>query len=130
MHRTITFWSLVLGITIGIYILVVPKTGGHGPRTLVAATKGDISRIETALGQYQVDNGSFPKGFADLVQKPSGATNWHGPYFDPPKNPIDPWGDNYIYEFPGRHNVNSYDLMSAGPDGKAGTEDDIVNWTK
>ena len=32
--------------------------------------------------------------------------------------------------FPGKHNANSYDLLSVGPDGKEGTDDDIGNWTK
>ena len=44
--------------------------------------------------------------------------------------PIDPWGDQYIYEYPGKHNPKRYDLSSAGPDGKPGTDDDIVNWEK
>ncbi len=76
-----------------------------------------------------MDTGFFPKSINDLIQQPSSTTNWHGPYFDPPQIPIDPWGDKYIYEFPGKHNPDSYDLMSAGPDGKTGTDDDIGNWT-
>ena len=32
--------------------------------------------------------------------------------------------------FPGKHNPNGFDLFSVGPDGKAGTDDDIGNWTK
>ena len=47
------------------------------------------------------------------------------PYFDPPKVPIDSWGHPYVYEFPGKHNPESYDLYSLGPDQKAGTDDDI-----
>jgi hypothetical protein len=46
----------------------------------------------------------------------------------PPKLPIDPWGNPYIYYYPGKHNPTSYDLLSAGPDGKEGTDDDVVNW--
>ncbi|MBE7558282.1 type II secretion system protein GspG [bacterium] len=42
--------------------------------------------------------------------------------------PLDPWGNAYVYEYPGRHNERGYDLMSLGPDGRAGTEDDICNW--
>ena len=33
-----------------------------------------------------------------------------------------------IYDCPGKHNPDSYDLSSAGPDGIAGTEDDIASW--
>ena len=53
--------------------------------------------------------------------------NWKGPYM---KNdiPLDPWGNAYIYEYPGKRNAKSYDLMSMGPDGRAGGDDDISNW--
>ena len=95
------------------------------------AARWDInSGIKAALDRFEVDNGNYPKSLQDLVQQPADAKNWHGPYFNPPNLPIDPWGKPYIYEYPGKHNANGYDLFSAGPDGKAGTEDDIVNWTK
>ena len=42
--------------------------------------------------------------------------------------PNDPWGNPYVYECPGKNNVSSYDIMSMGPDGRAGSEDDITNW--
>jgi type II secretion system protein G len=85
--------------------------------------------LKSALGAYQVDNGSYPKGsngLDELLQQPTGATNWRGPYLE--KYPVDPWGHKYIYEYPGKHNPSSYDLSSAGPDGTAGTDDDIGNW--
>ncbi len=87
--------------------------------------------IQSALDAFKADTGSYPKGsngLLELVQQPAGATNWRGPYLD--KLPNDPWGHKYIYEYPGQHNTNGFDLFSAGPDGKAGTDDDIVNWTK
>ena len=85
-----------------------------------------MGRIKTALDRYQIDNGYYPSNFNDLLQQPSDAKHWSGPYLD--EIPQDRWGHNYIYEFPGKHNPNSYDLMSLGQDGKKGTEDDIGNW--
>ena len=87
-----------------------------------------MNGILTAVDSFEVDDGFYPKSLQGLVQRTDGATNWHGPYLD--KLPVDPWGGKYIYEYPGKHNTNGYDLFSAGPDGKAGTDDDIVNWTK
>jgi general secretion pathway protein G len=110
-----------------------PRLHGGGPSRPKAAYADIHGGIKTALDAFQVDTGSYPKGsngLVELVQQPSGTTNWHGPYFDPPKVPIDPWGNKYFYEYPGKHNPNGYDLFSAGPDGKAGTEDDVGNWTK
>jgi general secretion pathway protein G len=62
----------------------------------------------------------------DLIQSPRDARNWHGPYLD--KLPQDPWGNYYLYVYPGKHNPAGYDLYSAGVDGKAGTDDDV--WPK
>ena len=87
-----------------------------------------FGKIKTGLDLYEIDCGTYPKSFQDLLQRPTGMTNWHGPYFDG-KIPQDPWGNNFIYEFPGKHNSNYYDLISLGPDGKQGTEDDVCNWT-
>ena len=44
--------------------------------------------------------------------------------------PLDPWGNPYIYECPGKRNTAGYDLSSMGPDGRAGTDDDITNWNQ
>ena len=55
--------------------------------------------------------------------------NWHGPYMQNESGiPSDPWGNPYIYLCPGKHNPSSYDIISLGPDGREGTEDDITNW--
>ena len=44
--------------------------------------------------------------------------------------PKDPWDQEYVYECPGKNNPSSYDLYSIGPDGRAGSEDDVTNWKK
>jgi general secretion pathway protein G len=126
VQPSITFWILILGIGVVAYALFVPRIGG-GDHNRVVAAKVDIDGgIKTALDHYKIDNGYFPKNFNDLIQQPSGTINWHGPYLD--TLPIDPWGNTNVYEFPGKHNPSSYDLMSVGRDGKKGTEDDIGNW--
>ena len=113
---------------IGVFYAIRPRMRGGGESPEKAAYADIHGGIKSALDEFQVDNGFFPKTVQDLLQQPSGATNWHGPYVDPPVLPVDPWGRKYIYEFPGKHGTNGYDLFSAGPDGKAGTEDDIGNW--
>ena len=82
-----------------------------------------------ALEQFKAENGFYPTskdGLNVLVVKPTNAsTNWHQ-LLD--KVYPDHWGHPYLYVFPGKHNTNSYDLSSAGPDGVPGTQDDIKNW--
>jgi len=126
-----TLVEMLLVITIiGILAaLVVPKMMGRSEQARQAAAQSDLAAIKTALDAYEVDNGRYPQGktgLAALIQMPRDARNWHGPYLD--KLPQDPWGGYYLYDFPGKHNPAGYDLYSAGPDGKAGTEDDIGNW--
>lgn len=129
-RRAFTLVEMLLVITIiGILAaLVVPKMMGRSEQARQAAARADISSIKTALDAFEVDNGYYPKSIMDLIQSPQDVKNWHGPYLD--KVPQDPWGNNYTYACPGRHNATSYDLSSSGPDGKEGTDDDIGNWAK
>ncbi|HEY1716985.1 MAG TPA: type II secretion system major pseudopilin GspG [Verrucomicrobiae bacterium] len=128
---TLVEMMLVVAIIGILAALVIPKIAGNSERAKETAAEADINGgIKSALGQYEVDNGTYPRSLQDLIVQPANAKNWHGPYFDPPKLPIDPWGNPYIYYFPGKHNQSSYDLLSAGLDGKEGTDDDVVNWSK
>ena len=128
-NRAFTLVEMLLVITIiGILAaLVIPKMVGRSEQARVTAVHADLSSIKTALDAFEVDNGYYPKSLQDLLQQPNNAKNWHGPYLD--KVPQDPWGNNYLYYYPGKHNQSSYDLLSVGPDGKEGSEDDIGNWT-
>ncbi len=127
-----TLVELLLVLTIlGILAaLVVPKMVGRSEQARQTAAKTDISTFGTALDAFEVDNGNYPRGkngLQDLVVQPRDCANWHGPYVK--EIPKDPWGNDYIYECPGKHNPKSYDLYSVGPDGRLGTEDDVCNWT-
>ena len=79
-----------------------------------------------------MDNGYYPKGRAglqDLIEQPRDAQSWKGPYLKG-EVPPDPWGNAYVYECPGKQNPTGYDLMSMGPDGREGSEDDLTNWKR
>jgi general secretion pathway protein G len=121
---------LVLVILGVLAAIVVPKFSGRTEQARVTAAQSQIATFSTALDLFEVDNGYYPRGkdgLQDLVQRPRDAQSWNGPYL---KNeiPLDPWGNAYIYESPGKNNPGSYDLMSMGPDARAGTDDDITNW--
>jgi len=123
---------LVLVILGLLAAIVLPKFSGTTERGRVTAAQTQISTFKTALDAFEVDMGYYPKGkggLMDLIVQPRNAANWHGPYLQSDAIPKDPWGNDYIYECPGRHNPTSYDLMSMGTDGRAGTDDDICNWT-
>jgi general secretion pathway protein G len=121
---------LVLVILGVLAVMVVPRFTGRSEQARITAARTDIANLSLALDTFEVDNGRFPtteEGLAALVQQPSGQTNWNGPYIRG-RVPTDPWGNSYIYRYPGQHNHNSFDLYSMGPDGQEGGEDDITNW--
>ena len=129
-RRAFTLVEILLVMTIIAILaaIVIPKMVGRSEQARSTAAHADIASIKTALDAFEVDNGFYPKSIQDLVTVPSNAKNWHGPYLE--KVPQDPWGNPYIYYYPGKHNSSGYDLVSVGPDGKEGTDDDIVSWTK
>ncbi len=97
----------------------------------MTAARTRVAELSVALGAFQIDIGRYPttaEGLRALMEEPSPkAKGWHGPYI--PEAPKDPWGNNYLYQCPGRRNPKGYDLCSAGPDGQVGTPDDIANPT-
>ena len=123
---------LVLVILGTLAAIVLPKFSGVSQRGRVTAAATQISTFKTALDAFEVDMGYYPKGrngLMDLIQQPRDGANWHGPYLQSDVVPKDPWGNDYQYECPGKHNPSFYDISSAGPDGRFGTDDDICNWT-
>src|SRR5688572_27862732 len=120
---------LVLVILGVLAAIVVPKFSGRTEQARRTAAVSQIATFGTALDAYEVDMGSYPKGKSGLnalIQQPREGTGWRGPYLQK-EIPLDPWGNPYIYECPGKQNPTGYDLTSIGPDGRAGTDDDITN---
>ena len=126
---TLVEMLLVLLILATLAAIVVPKFTGRTEQARITAAQTQISSFETVLDAFEVDNGYYPKGddgLRDLVEAPRDATKWHGPYVN--EIPLDPWERPYVYQCPGKFNANTYDLLSLGPDGRSGTEDDITNY--
>src|SRR5688572_21462293 len=120
---------LVLVILAVLAAVVVPKFTNRTEQARITAAKTDISMLDTALDAYEIDNGRFPSGDEGLgaLVTAGSAKNWKGPYIKKGV-PTDPWGNPYVYRYPGTNNTNGVDLLSLGPDGREGT-DDITNWS-
>jgi general secretion pathway protein G len=120
-------WGAII-ITIGlagisIVAVVLPRIPSNTGRVRAATVQ--IASLGNAFAAFEKENGYFPhgsNGLMYLMQRPPGATNWQGPYINP-SIPLDPWGHAYIYECPGRHNPQGYDLSSIAPDGR-----EFGNW--
>lgn len=99
----------------------------------IKAAKMIIAGIKSSVNVFEVDMSRYPKNLTELIQKPSDGdhpgplsiNSWHGPYYIDGAIPKDPWGNDYIYRNPGAH--TAFDVFSAGPDGRVGTEDDVTN---
>jgi general secretion pathway protein G len=131
-QRAFTLVELLLVLVIlgTLAAIVLPKFTGTTQRSRVTAAQTQIATFKTALNAFEVDMGYYPKSMVDLIQRPRNDTqSWHGPYLESDAIPKDPWGNEYSYTCPGKHNPNSFDVSSGGPDGQVGTDDDICNWT-
>ena len=97
--------------------LVVPRVIGRPEDAQIAKAKTDISTLSAALKQFRLDCDRYPtqdEGLDALRQAPSDVqAKWHGPYIDK-TIPNDPWGQPYVYKYPGSEGQDSYDLLSYG----------------
>jgi len=124
---------ILVVVIIGIMLtLVAPRITGRTKQAKITQANHQIEAFRTALQQYEIDIGGFPKNLQGLVEKPSDVdeNEWRdGGYLGSNKIPKDPWGREYHYRSPGEH-YKDYDIWSDGPDGQPDTEDDIANWAK
>lgn len=112
---------LVVMVIIGLLVgYVGPRYFSQLGKSEVNAAKAQIDAIETALDIYRLDMGQYPsqeQNLNVLLQAPENASRWQGPYLEK-SIPADPWGQPYIYRFPGER--GEFDLFSYGADGQPG----------
>lgn len=124
-RRQTGFTLLEMVIVLGIIALIlggaVTMMGKITNGAKLKRVDGDFNAITSALKMYQVTNGSYPtqqQGLKALVDSPS----------PPPKRwtrlmdqvPLDPWGHEYGYLFPGRKDPTEFEIISKGEDGQEG----------
>ncbi|MBO7683247.1 MAG: type II secretion system protein GspG [Kiritimatiellae bacterium] len=125
------FYGLVLLLltAVGSLVLSAARNGvGFGKarveRKPLQARKS-IDALAVALGRYRFHVGEYPsteEGLGALAAKAWRKQGWDGPYVNHVVD--DPWGAAYVYETrpEGGHPI----LYSKGPDGLAGTTDDVL----
>lgn len=112
---TITIMTMIMG-AVGVGVM------GYLDKSKIKQSKIDIGTISNALDLYKTEFGRYPDsdgGLSSLVEEK---------ILKEKKVPKDPWGNEYVYIYPGSNNEDSFDLYSFGPDGKEGGNDDITNW--
>lgn len=112
--------------------LIVPRVVGRTGEAKRAKAASDINALGNMLQTFRLDTGRYPsteEGLSSLRVAPNDAQNWKGPYSQKPLTP-DPWGNEYIYEYPGPGGDDSYLLQSYGMDGQPGGEGEAADVTE
>ena len=96
--------------------VAVPAYMNHVKESRIETTRLLISNVELALQTYNMKHGKYPDSLEVLTQAPDEDSD---PLLD--GEPVDPWGNELKYEKKGKRFV----VISAGPDGEFGGDDDI-----
>ncbi len=121
---------VVIVILVMLASIATPLYFRHVRSAKISTAKTQIKLLEQALTDFKLDVGAFPDSLDGLMENSSQSEKWAGPYIKP-NVPKDPWGNDYIYVFPGEHNSSEFDLSSYGADGQPegeGENADINNW--
>ncbi len=113
--------ALILGASIT-YFGPLQDTAGE------TSTAGKLSEVTAKLETYRMNAGHYPsqeQGLQALVEQP-GTTpqprRWKRMFL---RMPVDSWGREYAYFYPGREVENMPEVVSAGVDGTFNTPDDL-----
>lgn len=129
--------GVVTVILSGLLILAGSLGGRLTGRVAAArrnATIRCIEQLSIAVDACKADVGRYPtnsEGLDALLLAPAGLeVKWKGPYIAGGKLPLDGWGHDFYYRFPGKLKPADFEIVSAGADGVPGTGDDIDRRTK
>jgi general secretion pathway protein G len=131
-HSGFTLIELIVVIIILAILaaVVIPNVVNRTDDARVSSAISTVTSFDTALDLYKADTGQYPtsdQGLNALISNP-GIPSWNGSYLKNQNSvPQDPWGHPYIYKSPGSDG-RDYEVVSAGPDGQVGTQDDIQSW--
>ena len=113
---------VIIGLLAG---LVTLRTRSYLTISKQNAAKAEVSKIVEALESYYAVHNRYPtneEGIAALVEKtpkfPDGLLS---------KVPKDPWGNDYVYNCPGRS--SPYEVICYAADGREGGENENADIT-
>lgn len=130
-RRAFTLIEVIVVVTIIAVLaaLIAPRLFGRLTWAKIRAAESETKAIETTVNLYLNDTGATLTSNFDLeillVPADDGGGP-QGPYFSKADDLVDPWENPYVIRVPGIVNYD-FDVISWGPDGQEGTEDDITN---
>ncbi len=131
VRRAFTLMEIIVVVTIIALLaaLIAPRLIGRVGWAKESKAKSEVRSIGTAVTMYITDSGMTLNDSFDLevlLLPPEDGGGPQGPYLNKADDLIDPWENLYAIRVPGDVNYD-FDVYSIGPDGHAGTEDDISN---
>ncbi len=116
----------IIGVILGSAIYMM---GGIGDSAKIQTARRDFTAIQAGLDTYDMNGRkgypSTAQGLEALVKKPMSSPrprDWSQSF---KSVPLDPWKNKYGYKNPGSKDPKNPEIISAGPDGQMGTEDDL-----
>ena len=106
----------VMAIIAVLFAMVIGLVEYAKRQAMVGKARAEVQQLRSALDEHFAKHGRYPAvvGYTNALM---------GCYSFPSTfNFVDPWKTNYVYELPSPY---SYSIYSMGPDGVAGTADDI-----
>ncbi len=88
----------------------------HARLSKAASAAAEVKALQQVIQGYKAHHGAFPTAEQGIQAL---------------KLPVelkDPWGNPFHYRLAGTRSKDGFEVFSAGPDGKPGTNDDIGNW--
>ena len=135
MRRGFPYYMVILIGLMLVGALVIPQIMNNSPAAVDKAKRRlenvekDLHTLAVALGRYRYHTGTYPtteQGLEQLavrkLSRKDPVSGWNGPYISQLKP--DPWQNPYVYAYDGK--AAEPTLFSKGPDGEAGTADDIA----
>ena len=117
---------LVVMVILGMLAsLVLPNFFSQAEKARVKTAKVQMSSLAATLDAFALAVGRYPndqEGLDALITQPAGLKMWGGPDLKKAV-PKDPWGNDYKYRAP--NSSGDYEIVSGGPDGTTGGDDDI-----
>ena len=126
---------IVIAILLALGSIVAVNFLGAADKAELDVQRAQFDQISEAMKRFRLDLKRYPsddEGIEvlwnkDAFEDEEESARWNGPYLEQPVT-SDRWGSELVYTYPGEIIGESmYDLVSVGPDGEEGTEDDITN---